>query len=275
MQTYDRIQDEVPGRPAAGVGRRPGRRRQRARGAGRHRQAAEGGRRHQGLRPAGHRRRRTRGNDLAIVDIPLAGDGTDAKLGGGARQRCATAWSRRRSASVPGVEVNVTGMTAGSKDFNDTIKSHLPIVFAFVLGLAFILLLVTFRSIVIPIKAIVLNLLSVGAAYGILTLVFQDGHGESLLGFHSLGGDHVVAAAVPVRDPVRAVDGLPRVHPQPDPRGGRRRHEHRPRGRARHQADRRRGHERGDRDGRGVLDLRDAELARSSSRWASASRPRS
>jgi RND superfamily putative drug exporter len=67
-------------------------------------------------------------------------------------------------------------------------QSRLPIVFAFVLGLAFILLLVTFRSIVIPIKAIVLNLLSVGASYGILTLVFQDGHGESLLDFQSLGG---------------------------------------------------------------------------------------
>ena len=51
--------------------------------------------------------------------------------------------------------------------------------FAFVLSLAFILLLVTFRSIVVPIKAIVLNLLSVGAAYGILVLVFQHGHGES------------------------------------------------------------------------------------------------
>ena len=93
--------------------------------------------------------------------------------------------------------------------------------FAFVLGLAFLLLLVTFRSIVVPLKAIVLNLLSVGAAYGVLTLVFQDGHGESLLGFQSLGGITVVAAAVPVRDPVRPVDGLPRVHPQPDPRGGR------------------------------------------------------
>src|SRR3712207_5172829 len=67
-------------------------------------------------------------------------------------------------------------------------KSHLPIVFAFVLSLAFILLLVTFRSIVVPIKAIVLNLLSVGAAYGILTLVFQDGHGEKLLDFQSVGG---------------------------------------------------------------------------------------
>ena len=56
------------------------------------------------------------------------------------------------------------------------------------LGLAFILLLVTFRSIVVPIKAIVLNLLSVGAAYGVLVLVFQDGHGEQLLDFQSVGG---------------------------------------------------------------------------------------
>jgi uncharacterized membrane protein YdfJ with MMPL/SSD domain len=61
-------------------------------------------------------------------------------------------------------------------------------VFVFVLGLAFVLLLVTFRSIVIPIKAIVLNLLSVGAAYGVLVWVFQDGHGESLLGFDSNNG---------------------------------------------------------------------------------------
>ena len=83
---------------------------------------------------------------------------------------------------------DVSGLTAGSKDFNDAMRGRLPYVFAFVLGLAFLLLLVTFRSIVVPIKAIVLNLLSVGAAYGILTLVFQDGHGESLLGFESLGG---------------------------------------------------------------------------------------
>jgi len=67
-------------------------------------------------------------------------------------------------------------------------KSHMPIVFLFVLSLAFILLLVTFRSIVVPIKAIVLNLLSVGAAYGILTWVFQDGHGEKVMDFQSVGG---------------------------------------------------------------------------------------
>jgi RND superfamily putative drug exporter len=67
-------------------------------------------------------------------------------------------------------------------------KAHAPIVFAFVLSLAFLLLLVTFRSIVIPIKAIVLNLLSVGASYGVLTWVFQDGHLENVLGFKSNGG---------------------------------------------------------------------------------------
>src|SRR5262249_36017159 len=58
----------------------------------------------------------------------------------------------------------------------------------FVFALAFLLLLFTFRSIVIPIKAILLNLISVGAAYGVLVLVFQDGHGEGLLGFTSNGG---------------------------------------------------------------------------------------
>ena len=98
----------------------------------------------------------------------------------------------------------------------------MPLVFAFVLGLAFLLLLVTFRSIVIPIKAIMLNLLSVGAAYGVLVLVFQNGIGESLLGFESNGGVDQLAAAVPVRDPVRALDGLPRVHPDPGPRALRR-----------------------------------------------------
>ena len=89
---------------------------------------------------------------------------------------------------LAGAEVAVTGLTAGSKDFIDAMTSHAPIVFAFVLSLAFILLLVTFRSIVVPIKAIVLNLLSVGAAYGVLVLVFQDGHGEKLLDFQSVGG---------------------------------------------------------------------------------------
>ena len=124
---------------------------------------------------------------VEVVQIPMHGTGTDDVSD--------TALATLRGDVLPstidkvgGVEANVTGMTAGSKDFNDSMKSHLPIVFGFVLGLAFLLLLVTFRSIVIPIKAIVLNLLSVGAAYGILKLVFQDGHGEKLLGFESVGG---------------------------------------------------------------------------------------
>jgi uncharacterized membrane protein YdfJ with MMPL/SSD domain len=89
--------------------------------------------------------------------------------------------------SLPGAEVAVTGETAGTVDFNQQMKSRMPYVFAFVLGLAFVLLLMTFRSIVIPIKSIVLNLLSVGAAYGLLVLIFQHSWAEGLLGFKSTG----------------------------------------------------------------------------------------
>jgi RND superfamily putative drug exporter len=86
-----------------------------------------------------------------------------------------------------GTEEAVTGDTAGSFDFNQTMKHRFLYVFAFVLGLAFLLLLLTFRSVVIPLKAIALNLLSVGAAYGILVWIFQDAHLQGLLGFHSNG----------------------------------------------------------------------------------------
>jgi uncharacterized membrane protein YdfJ with MMPL/SSD domain len=124
---------------------------------------------------------------VEVVSIPMNGNGTD-KVSDSALLTLRDSIIPSTIGNVSGVQADVTGMTAGSKDFNDSMKSHLPIVFAFVLGLAFLLLLVTFRSIVVPIKAILLNLLSVGAAYGILTLVFQDGHGEKLLGFESIGG---------------------------------------------------------------------------------------
>jgi RND superfamily putative drug exporter len=123
---------------------------------------------------------------VARVALPLDGDGSDA--------RSETALSTLRDDLIPatlgrvdGVQASVSGQTAQSRDFNDLMKGHAPIVFAFVLTMAFILLLVTFRSLVIPIKAIVLNLLSVGAAYGVLVWIFQKGHGESLLGFESTG----------------------------------------------------------------------------------------
>jgi RND superfamily putative drug exporter len=124
---------------------------------------------------------------VAVVSLSVQGKGTDA-----ASERSLEVLREdvvpATVGKVDGVEVATTGMTAWSKDFIDTMKSHLPLVFGFVLTLAFILLLATFRSIIVPIKAIVLNLLSVGAAYGVLTLVFQDGHGEKALGFTSVGG---------------------------------------------------------------------------------------
>jgi len=82
----------------------------------------------------------------------------------------------------------VTGATAANIDFKDNIIFRTPFVFAFVLGLAFIILLLTFRSVVIPIKAIILNALSVGAAYGLLVLVFQRGWLlEGVLNFKATG----------------------------------------------------------------------------------------
>ena len=149
----------------------------------------------------------------------------------------------------------MTGLTAGSNDFIAVTTARLPIVFGFVLTLAFILLLVTFRSIVVPLKAIVLNLLSVGAAYGVLVLVFQDGHGEQLLNFQSVGGiapciplflfvilfglsmDYHVFILSRIRE---AVDrGMTPTTPSP-----------------RHQGHRRRRDERRARDGRGLRRLR-------------------
>jgi RND superfamily putative drug exporter len=123
---------------------------------------------------------------VATIDIPIAGKGTDNESIA-ALEKVRSALVPATVGKVPGVEAVVGGDTANTKDYNDLVKGNAPIVFAFVLGLAFLLLLTTFRSIVIPLKAIVLNLLSVGAAYGVLVLVFQHGWGESLLGFKSTG----------------------------------------------------------------------------------------
>ena len=128
----------------------------------------------------------SRDKTVARVDFSIAGSGDD--------KRSIAALEALRhdvippvAGTLPGATVAVTGETAGTKDFNDQMKSRMPFVFAFVLGLAFLLLLLTFRSIVIPIKSIVLNLLSVGAAYGILVLVFQHSWAEGILGFNSTG----------------------------------------------------------------------------------------
>ncbi len=124
---------------------------------------------------------------VALVSVPLAGEGA----GDPASERALAALRDdvipATIGAVEGVQAGVTGETAVSKDFNDVMKQRAPLVFAFVLALAFALLLVSFRSVVIAGKAIVLNLLSVGAAYGLLVAVFQWGWGESLLGFDSTG----------------------------------------------------------------------------------------
>jgi uncharacterized membrane protein YdfJ with MMPL/SSD domain len=124
---------------------------------------------------------------VAQINIPTFGSGTD--------QASIDALGKLRDDIVPatvgaveGATVNVTGDAAASVDFAGNLESRLPLIFAFVFGLAFLLMLFTFRSIVIPVKAILLNLLSVGAAYGVLVLVFQNGNLESLLGFTSNGG---------------------------------------------------------------------------------------
>ncbi|HET7146686.1 MAG TPA: MMPL family transporter, partial [Gaiellaceae bacterium] len=123
---------------------------------------------------------------VEVVSIPLRGNGED--------DASVAALETLRGQVVPatigkvaGAAVAVTGQTAGTSDFNETMKSHMPLVFGFVLALVFVLLLVTFRSLVVAAKAVLMNLLSVGAAYGILVAIFQHTWAEGILGFHSNG----------------------------------------------------------------------------------------
>ncbi len=125
-----------------------------------------------------------RDKTVARVEFAIAGKGDDR------RSNHALAALRNEvippiAAQLPRVEWAVTGVTAGTYDFNQQMKARMPIVFLFVLGLAFLLMLVAFRSIVIPIETVVLNLLSVGASYGILVLVFQHTWAQGILGFTS------------------------------------------------------------------------------------------
>jgi RND superfamily putative drug exporter len=89
---------------------------------------------------------------------------------------------------VGGIDYAVAGKTALAYDFTEQLSSRTPLVFGFVLVLAFVLLAVAFRSITVSLVSIALNLLSIGAACGVLTWVFQDGHLGSVLGFTSYGG---------------------------------------------------------------------------------------
>jgi RND superfamily putative drug exporter len=125
--------------------------------------------------------RLTPAGDLAAIGVQVGGDKTG--------QPALDAIRRLRNVMIPSAFVGtnarvvVGGDTADNVDFIDAMNDWLPIVFAFVLGFSFVLLTVVFRSIVIAATSIVLNLLSVGAAYGLVILVFRHGIGSGLLGF--------------------------------------------------------------------------------------------
>ena len=119
--------------------------------------------------------------DLALLSVPVAGDATSVAT--------QDAIKRLRNTHVPdafdGVDatVLVTGETAFNMDFIKIADDAALVVFPFVLGMSFLLLLLVFRSIIVPLKAILLNLLSVGATYGIIVLIFQKGVGNEIFGF--------------------------------------------------------------------------------------------
>jgi len=125
--------------------------------------------------------------NLLVVTAPRLGS-EDESQGKAAVERLRDEHIPAVFSNSSDVDVLVTGGAAYTVDAANNVKSKAPYVFTFVLGLAFLLLMITFRSIIIPIKAIILNLISVGAAYGILILVFQEGVvGESLLDFKAVG----------------------------------------------------------------------------------------
>ncbi|MFD7813514.1 MMPL family transporter [Streptomyces sp. NPDC059785] len=124
--------------------------------------------------------------NLAYVYVPLVG-GSDLDKAGASLDKLRDEVRPATLGKVDGVEAPITGQVAGSKDFNDQLAGAVVPVFAFVVIFAFALMLLSFRSLTVAITSIVLNLLSVGAAYGILVAVFQHGWGASLVGAEGVG----------------------------------------------------------------------------------------
>lgn len=124
--------------------------------------------------------------ELLVLSIPMPGDAEDPKALAGV-ERLRSRWVPEAFASAldQGLEVRVGGIAARNLDFFALVHSHAPWVMAAVLASSFVLLMLAFRSLVVPLKAIALNLLSVGAAYGAMVLVFQQGVGAQWLGFQS------------------------------------------------------------------------------------------
>ncbi len=135
----------------------------------------------------------SRSSDVAVLALPIAGDPVAGPAVAAVREL--------RSGLIPaasadsGAEVLVGGRTAETVDYFDAVTNPTRYVLAFVLGLSFVVLLLAFRSVVIALASIALNLLSVGAAYGLLTLVFIHGVGSSLFGFQRV---HTIEAWIPL-----------------------------------------------------------------------------
>ena len=193
VQTYNRLQAAFPGGqdPATVVVKAPSIDNPQVKTAiaDLQRQALAGGQFHQPVEVSVNKAR-----TVAQIDLPIAGSSTDATSNAALASLRGTIVPGTVG-SIDGVEVGVTGTTAISKDFDSAMRSTAPLVFAFVLAFAFVLLLVSFRSIVLAVKAILLNLLSVAAAYGILVLVFQHSWAKGILDFDYSGG---VMAFMPV-----------------------------------------------------------------------------
>jgi putative drug exporter of the RND superfamily len=129
-----------------------------------------------------------------ILEVPLAGDGSGSVSDNALltlRNQVLPATLGR----VPGVALAVTGNTAIDYDWGTTLRARTPIVFGVVAGLAFLILMIAFRSVALPLMSVVLNLLSVGAAYGVITLIFQDGWLQGLFG---VSGSTAIAQWVPL-----------------------------------------------------------------------------
>ncbi|MFF4119399.1 MMPL family transporter [Streptomyces sp. NPDC001714] len=125
--------------------------------------------------------------DVVVVRVPLVGKGTD-DTSNASLEKLRDKVLPATLGQVQGIDYAVGGKTATPYDFAHQLNGRAPVIFVFILALAFVLMVVAFRSWAIPLVSILLNLLSIGAAYGVLTWVFQDGHLGSLLGFTSYGG---------------------------------------------------------------------------------------
>ena len=111
----------------------------------------------------------------------------------------------------------ITGTTAANIDISKKLGDALPIYMAFVIGLTMFLLLIVFRSILVPIKAAIAILLSIGAALGVVVAIFQWGWLDSVIGVNTHGADRELRPAHDVRHPLRALHGLRGLHPLAHP----------------------------------------------------------